>query len=310
MSAIEIKNLWKEYDDFLAIENLNLTVEKGNVFALIGPNGAGKTTLLRILSSLLPPTYGDCYINGLKVHPSNHELLSMIGFLPDFFGLYDDLKVSEYLEFFASCYNNSSSDRIKNVTDKIKEVLDVVNLSYKKEDLVGTLSRGMKQRLGIAKTILHDPEVLFLDEPASGLDPKARIELRTTIKKLRAMGKTMIISSHVLTELSDFCNSFGIMEHGKITKTEKLDSSEQIHHIIINTLSGIEIIQNILAANKQAENLQLKGDKINFDFKGTLEQVSQLHKELNNTSAQIIDFFIKKQDIEDLFLQYTSYQEE
>jgi len=304
MQTIEIRHLWREYDDLVAIEDLSLTIEKGNVFALIGPNGAGKTTLLKILSSVLEPTYGECFINGEKVHPTNNKLLSIIGFLPDFYGLYDDLKVYEYLEFFGRSYN------IKQPANRVKDVLEIVNLTYKKDELICTLSRGMKQRLGIAKTILHDPEVLFLDEPASGLDPKARIELRHTIKNLRDLGKTMIISSHVLTELSDFCNSFGIMEKGKIIKTEIIRKEEKIHHIIINVLVGLDILQNILTKHAKIENLHIKGNQINFDFKGTLDELSKFHKDLTESAAQIIEFFIKKQDIEDLFLQYTSGQEE
>ncbi|MBL9150320.1 MAG: ABC transporter ATP-binding protein [Phycisphaerae bacterium] len=209
---IETINLTKKYGEFVALDNLNLTIEEGDCFGFIGPNGAGKTTTIKILATLLKPTWGEARIDGKVVGYQNHLIRPIIGYVPDFMGAYEDMAVSEYLEFFAACYGIHGPKR-KQV---VKDVLDLTDLSYKATSEVNGLSRGMQQRLAVARVLLHDPKVLLMDEPASGLDPRARIEMRELLKELRRMGKTIIISSHFLHELAELCNVVGIVERGKL----------------------------------------------------------------------------------------------
>jgi ABC-2 type transport system ATP-binding protein len=216
MSMIETINLTKRYGDLIALSNLNLKIEQGDCFGFIGPNGAGKTTTIKILATLLKPTWGEARIDGLSVGPVNaRQVRAVIGYVPDYFGSYQDMVVREYLEFFAAAYNIHGAKR-KQVVD---DVLALTDLGYKAEAEVNGLSRGMKQRLSLARVLLHDPKVLLLDEPASGLDPRARIEIRELLRELHHMGKTILISSHILLELADFCTSVGIIERGQMVFT-------------------------------------------------------------------------------------------
>ena len=207
---IETHDLTKMYGDLYALNRLTLTLNQGDVYGFIGPNGAGKTTTMRILATLLNPTWGEATVCGYSIYNGAKDIRRAIGYMPDFFGVYDDMKVIEYLEFFAAAY------RIKGPARKkiCEEVLELVDLTYKRDALVTSLSRGMTQRLGLARVLLHDPQVLLLDEPASGLDPRARIEIRALLKELRSMGKTIMVSSHILPELADICNKIGIIEQG------------------------------------------------------------------------------------------------
>jgi ABC-2 type transport system ATP-binding protein len=207
---IETRDLTKVYGDLHAISHLDIKLEAGDVFGFIGPNGSGKTTTMKILATLLNPTWGEAYVCGYSIYTRPKDIRRLIGYMPDFFGVYDDMKVIEYLEFFAAAYRIKGAKRRK-VCD---EVLDLVDLGYKRQALVTSLSRGMTQRLGLARVLLHDPQVLLLDEPASGLDPRARIEIRQLLKELRKMGKTIMVSSHILPELADICNKVGIIERG------------------------------------------------------------------------------------------------
>ncbi len=210
MEMIRTEDLTKQYGKLFALKALNLSLEEGDLFGFIGPNGSGKTTTMKILATLLQPTWGEAYICGLSIYTRPKDIRRQIGFMPDFFGVYDDMKVIEYLEFFASAYRIRGTAR-KKVCD---DVLDLVDLGYKREALVTSLSRGMTQRLGLARVLLHDPAVLLLDEPASGLDPRARIEMRELLKRLGGRGKTIMVSSHILPELADICNKVGIIERG------------------------------------------------------------------------------------------------
>ncbi len=209
---IELHDLTKKYDELFAINSIDLRLEKGDLFGFIGPNGSGKTTTMRILATLLNPTWGEAYVGGYSIYTKPKEIRRIVGYMPDFFGVYDDMRVIEYLEFFAAAYRIRGPKR-RQVCD---EVLELVELGYKRDALVTSLSRGMTQRLGLARVLLHDPEVLLLDEPASGLDPRARIEIRTLLKQLRSMGKTIMVSSHILPELADICNKVGIIERGEL----------------------------------------------------------------------------------------------
>jgi ABC-2 type transport system ATP-binding protein len=209
---IETVDLTKKYGDFVALDSLDLKLERGDLFGFIGPNGAGKTTTIRILATLLAPTWGEAYVCGYSVHTHPREIRRAIGYMPDIFGVYDDMRVREYLEFFAAAYRIDGPAR-RQVAERS---LELVDLGSKRDELVTSLSRGMTQRLGLARVLLHDPEVLLLDEPASGLDPRARIEMRNLLKRLQSMGKTILVSSHILPELADICNRVGIIEYGKL----------------------------------------------------------------------------------------------
>jgi ABC-2 type transport system ATP-binding protein len=209
---IETRDLTKMYGDLYALNRLSIKLERGDVYGFIGPNGAGKTTTMRILATLLNPTWGEATVCGFSIYNGAKEIRRLIGYMPDFCGVDDDMKVIEYLEFFAAAYRIKGPERRR----KCDQVLELVDLGYKRDALVTSLSRGMTQRLGLARVLLHEPQVLLLDEPASGLDPRARIEMRGLLKELRNMGKTILVSSHILPELADICNKIGIIERGKL----------------------------------------------------------------------------------------------
>lgn len=244
---IETKDLTKKYGDLYAIKKLDIQLDKGDVFGFIGPNGAGKTTTMRILATLLNPTWGEAYVCGHSIYTQPKEIRRLIGYMPDFFGVYDDMKVIEYLEFFAAAYRIKGAQRRK-VCD---EVLDLVDLGYKREALVTSLSRGMTQRLGLARVLLHDPQVLLLDEPASGLDPRARIEIRGLLKQLRSMGKTIMVSSHILPELADICNKIGIIERGELIVNA--DVSDVMRQVRQQTILNIRVADDLDGAARVLE---------------------------------------------------------
>lgn len=302
---IKTVELYKEYENTIAVKKLNLTVRKNSVFALIGPNGAGKTTLLKMIATLIEQTKGLIYVEGIENITRRRAAREKIGFLPDFFYLYDDLKVREYLEYFCSCYLLP-----KNLhNQRIKEVIEIVNLEIKQEEFISSLSRGMKQRVGIAKTLLHNPDLLLLDEPASGLDPKARIDLRNLIKNLQMSGKTVIVSSHILTELSDFCDSFGIMEKGELVKSgniEDIELENLTKDIKIQVLSEIERAVSLIRELENTSEVLLYENIISFSFKGSLEELCEINSYLINNGIKVLSFFEKKKNIEDLFMQYSN----
>jgi ABC-2 type transport system ATP-binding protein len=238
---IETVRLTKMYGQLYALKELDLKLREGDVYGFIGPNGAGKTTTMRILATLLNPTYGEAYVCGQSIYNGAQEIRRVVGYMPDFFGVYDDMKVIEYLEFFASAYRIRGAARKK----ICEEVLELVDLTYKRDALVTSLSRGMTQRLGLARTLLHSPKVLLLDEPASGLDPRARIEMRSLLKELRSMGKTIMVSSHILPELADICNKIGIIEQGQlIVNGDVADVMKQVR---------AEVVLNVTVAERTPE---------------------------------------------------------
>jgi ABC-2 type transport system ATP-binding protein len=228
---IETINLTKRYGDLIALDSLNLTINEGDCFGFIGPNGAGKTTTIKILATLLKPSSGQATVDGLTVGHMNRKIRPIVGYVPDFMGAYEDMVVTEYLEFFAACYNIHGEQRKKVVQD----VLDLTDLNYKATAEVNSLSRGMQQRLSVARVLLHDPKVLLMDEPASGLDPRARIEMRELLKELKRMGKTIIISSHILHELGELCNVVGIIERGQLLfqgTIEQIMQRAKLGHVV------------------------------------------------------------------------------
>ena len=244
---IETRDLTKIYGELHAISHLDIKLEAGDVFGFIGPNGSGKTTTMKILATLLNPTWGEAYVCGHSIYTQPKEIRRLIGYMPDFFGVYDDMKVIEYLEFFAAAYRIKGAKRRK-VCD---EVLDLVDLGYKRQALVTSLSRGMTQRLGLARVLLHDPQVLLLDEPASGLDPRARIEIRQLLKELRKMGKTIMVSSHILPELADICNKIGIIERGVLEVNSDVD--EVMRRVRRQPILKIAVVGDSASAAKLIE---------------------------------------------------------
>jgi len=255
---IETHDLTKMYGDLYALNRLNLTLNQGDVYGFIGPNGAGKTTTMRILATLLNPSWGEATVCGYSIYTGSKEIRRVIGYMPDFFGVYDDMKVVEYLEFFASAYRIKGPARRK----ICEEVLELVDLTYKRDAMVTSLSRGMTQRLGLARTLLHDPQVLLLDEPASGLDPRARIEMRGLLKELRSMGKTILVSSHILPELADICNKIGIIEqgcllvNGEVTEVMKQVRTDIVLNIAVE--DRLTDAANFLEAQPEVETVDEK----------------------------------------------------
>jgi len=236
MAMIETINLTKRYGNLMALSNLNLQIEEGDCFGFIGPNGAGKTTTIKILATLLKPTWGEARVDGLSVGPVNaRQVRSVIGYVPDYFGSYADMVVEEYLAFFAATYDIHGERRAQVIDD----VLSLTDLGYKRDAEVNSLSRGMQQRLSVARVLLHDPKVLLLDEPASGLDPRARIEMRELLKELHRMGKTILISSHILLELAELCNKVGIVERGELKFTGTMNDILQQARVGLVVLVGV-----------------------------------------------------------------------
>jgi ABC-2 type transport system ATP-binding protein len=274
--VIETKDLTKKYGDLFAVKSLDLKLDKGDVFGFIGPNGAGKTTTMRILATLLNPTWGEAYVCGYSIYVKPKEIRRVIGYMPDFFGVYDDMKVIEYLEFFAAAYRIKGPQRRK-ICD---EVLELVDLGYKREALVTSLSRGMTQRLGLARVLLHDPQVLLLDEPASGLDPRARIEIRGLLKELRNMGKTIMVSSHILPELADICNKIGIIERGELLVNA--DVAEVMRQVRAQILLNVKVADDtegaaaLLAQHDAVEEVDVHNDIIMVTLKPGILEYSDL----------------------------------
>jgi len=310
-NIIEIQGLTKQYGELTALNDLNLTIEEGEVFGFIGPNGAGKTTTMRILTTLLKPTSGKAWVAGHSVADDPRGVRRAIGYMPDFFGVYDDMKVWEYLDFFAACYDVPQASR----SGMIDDLLALVDLGHKREAYVESLSRGMKQRLCLARTLAHDPQVLILDEPASGLDPRARIEIRELLRELKNMGKTIFFSSHILSEVADICTSIAILEAGNLVAKGDISTMMRelrAHRLIqVRMLGEVTPLQDILLRVKTVELLapdagaKLPPDTIRFDFSGSDEELSELLHTLISSGIKIISFHEDVGDLEDVFLHLT-----
>jgi ABC-2 type transport system ATP-binding protein len=310
-NIIEIQGLTKKYGDLTALEDLNLTLTEGEVFGFIGPNGAGKTTTMRILTTLLKPTSGKAWVAGHSVTDDPRGVRRAIGYMPDFFGVYDDMKVWEYLDFFAACYDVPKQNRVGMVDD----LLALVDLGHKKDAFVDSLSRGMKQRLCLARTLAHDPQVLILDEPASGLDPRARIEIRELLRELKNMGKTIFFSSHILSEVADICTSIAILEAGRLVAygdMEEMKRQIRAHRLIqVRVLGDPTPLQELLLRHEAVqgifshEELDLPANTLRFDFGGDDAALSELLSTAIQNGIQIITFQEEAGDLEDVFLHVT-----
>lgn len=305
---IEIKNLTKKYGSFTALDSLNLTIEKGTVFGFVGHNGAGKSTTFSILATLLAPTSGTAFVNGFDVTKEPHNVRKHIGYMPDFFGVYDQFKVEEYLDFYGASYQIPYEERQK----LIPQLLDLVSLSHKKDAYVDLLSRGMKQRLCLARSLIHDPEVLILDEPASGLDPRARIEMREILRELKHMGKTIMISSHILPELAEMCDVLGVINGGKLVATGKVEEIQQQLQsnkvlkvlLLSDVQQAIQFFEDIPAVSNIQRSEQ-KENVISFAFEGTDEDQINLLKTALNNEIMILSFSQEESNLEDIFLEIT-----
>ena len=307
---LDLVNLTKEYRDLRAVDNLNLHLEPGEIFGFIGPNGAGKTTTIKMIATLLRPTAGEAIVNGLNVVEQPEQVRSLIGYMPDFFGVYEDVKVWEYLDFFAAAYRIPKAKRPPIIDD----VLALTDLTVKKDSFVEELSRGMKQRLCLAKTLVHEPLLLLLDEPASGLDPRARIEIRELLKELRKMGKTIFISSHILTELADFCTSIGIIEGGRLIAAGSVDqiieATGLTRTVEIRASAGLELVEDVLRDNPLVTEVIFEPDTDRFEvgFNGSLDDVADLLQVLLNNGVRVVQAVESASDLEEIFMRVTRGQ--
>jgi len=302
---IETKNLTKNYGNLTAVDNLNLTIKDGDIFGFIGPNGAGKTTTMRILVTLLEPFGGSAFINGLNVAKEGKKVRRLVGYMPDFMGVYDDLKVFEYLEFFAAAFGIERKKR-KSI---VEGVLELTDLESKKSATVDSLSRGMQQRLGLARVLIHDPKVLILDEPASGLDPRARIEIRELLRELKRMGKTIMISSHILSELEEICDHVGIIEHGKLVFSGTLEEIRP--RLGIKSKVRVRVADHqdkaieLLSALPQVRQVQALGDEIAVTFHEGKDANGIVARTLVHADLNIISLQPERLKLDDAFLQLT-----
>lgn len=317
MIAIKTRDLSRRFGKTLAVDHLELKVPAGTLFGLIGPNGAGKTTTLRMLAGLLEPSAGEIRINDLTIRKYWHEIRWQIGFMPDFFGVYEDLLVWEYLDFFARCYK-LPPDRRRKIID---ELLELVDLTEKRDAYVNTLSRGMLQRLCLAHALVHDPQVLLLDEPASGLDPRARVEMRELLRELRSMGKTIVLSSHILSELAELCDILAIMERGRLVTSGALNEIHAQAHstrtLHIQILSDPDQAEAVLKNQPHIGNLhRLNGNpgssfpaNLQIEFHGDDAAAADLLEGIISQRVRVVSFSETKTDLEDLFLRLTQGDE-
>ena len=313
-AIIEIRELTKKFAKRTAVDRVNLTIESGEIFGLVGPNGAGKTTTMRMLVTLLQPDHGEIWVGGHSVRKAPRQVRRIIGFMPDSFGVYGDMTVYEYLDFFGACYQLPPLQR----QNLIKDLLELVDIGHRRDDMVDTLSRGLKQRLGLARVLIHDPGILILDEPASGLDPRARVEIRELLLEIAHLGKTIIFSSHILADVAELCTSVGIMESGKVVAVGTLDqlSAKAVPHRLIqvaflnqinlekaqaalSALPGISQVRPREGLGK-AEWLSLEAEFIGDD--GAL---AQLLGNLVEQGLPIVHFSEETQNLEEVFMRAT-----
>ncbi len=306
---LRIEGLVKKYGKFTAVDRLDMHVSKGSIFGFVGPNGAGKTTTMKIMAGLMTADEGKVFIDDMDVSRNSDLLKQRIGYMPDFFGVYSDLRVDEYMDFFAGAYYIPYEQR----AEIIDNLLELVDLSHKKNDYVDGLSRGMKQRLCLARSLIHDPDILILDEPASGLDPRARVEMKEILKQLSTLNKTIIISSHILPELAEMCTEIGIIDHGKMIDCGTV--SEIMGHICKERIIEIksmdkqaELIKT-LEQMPNVENIIENTDNVNFSYKGEDEGLAYILSNVVNEGIPIISFKEKEGNLEDIFMELTGGEE-
>jgi ABC-2 type transport system ATP-binding protein len=306
---VAVRGLAKRYDGTLALGGIDLDIEPGSIFGLVGPNGAGKTTTLRILATLLPPTAGDAEIAGASIRRNPEQVRRVLGYMPDSFGVYDDMKVWEYLDFFGRCHGLPADRRRRMIGD----LLELVDLGGKREAYVATLSRGMQQRLCLAHALVHDPAVLILDEPASGLDPRARVELRELLRELRTLGKTIVISSHILPELEELCTSLAIIDAGRVLAQgsmaeigARLRVGAVLRVRVLGDAADVEVARAHFAAAPGVVSAEPAGDgQLEIGFAGDDEAAAALLAGAVRAGVRVASFAHAASDLEELFLQVT-----
>lgn len=302
---IVVDKLNKMYGNFQAVDELSFRIDKGDIFGFVGHNGAGKTTTMKIISTLMKPTSGKVLVDGVDISKNYRNIRKSIGYMPDFFGVYDDLRVEEYMDFYGSVNGLSKNEIITSSND----LLELVDLVDKKRAYVNDLSRGMKQRLCLARSLIHDPKVLLLDEPASGLDPRARIQMKGILKELRNMGKTIIISSHILTELSEVCNSVGIIDGGKMVAFGKMQD-------VINDINGfskmrLEVIGspdkgvNLIREHDSVKDISIIDNVVEFSINGDELEISNILKRLVKNEVEVMTYSKIEGNLEDVYMKIT-----
>jgi ABC-2 type transport system ATP-binding protein len=303
MGTLDVNAIRKEYGTLVAVNDVTFSVEPGQVVGLIGPNGAGKTTLLRILATLLPPTSGSARVFGYDLAKEYLKIRKHIGYMPDFFNLYNDLTLAECLDFFARAYDTDHAT----IPQRIEQILDYVDLTDKRNAFIRHLSRGMVQRMGVAALLIHDPQLLLLDEPASGLDPRSRIQLRNVLRRLSAEGKTIIISSHILTELSGFCTHIAIMNKGSIELFGSVDDIERkvagARKLKISVLGDCDKAVGLLIQHNNSNMVSVDGNTMSVEITKGPEEIAAINAHLVNNGVKVVSFYEEKTDLEDLFMK-------
>ncbi len=308
-AVVEVERLTKRYGSSLAVAGIDLSVEQGEIFGLVGPNGAGKTTTLKMLATLLVPTAGDARVAGSSVRREPNAVRQVIGYMPDTFGVYDDMRVWEYLDFFARCYRLPAARRRQMIGD----LLELVDLAHKREAYVQELSRGMQQRLCLAHALVHDPQVLLLDEPASGLDPRARVELRELLRELRSLGKTILISSHILPELEELCTSLAIIDHGRVLASGRVEDIHERFRAggvyllrIVGGDDGLAAAEAMLGGHSEVASVARRPDGLlEVALRGADESAASVLGSLVRGGVRVATFSQAASDLEELFLQIT-----
>jgi ABC-2 type transport system ATP-binding protein len=305
--VIRTVNLTKKYGDMYAIRGIDLDLTKGDLFGFIGPNGAGKTTTMRIVATLLTPTYGEAYVCDYSIYTHPKEIRRLVGFMPDFFGVYDDMTVIEYLEFFAAAYKINGPARRK----RCDEMLEIVDLDFKRDAFANTLSRGQTQRLGLARVLLHDPQVLLLDEPLSGLDPRARIEMRAMLRKLGALGKTIVVSSHILPELADVCNKVGIIDRGQMQVCATVDEVlRQVRPRVVLLIepaisAELEKMARNIEQHSIVDRVDIQQQRVRATLKENITDYSELAVALVHAGIAFKHFGEEETNLESAFMALT-----
>lgn len=302
---IKTIDLTKKYGELFAIRGIELNLEEGDLFGFIGPNGAGKTTTMRIIATLLDASWGEAYVCGHSIYHNPKEIRRLVGYMPDFFGVYDDMKVIEYLEFFAAAYRIKGKAR----RQRCDEMLEIVDLDFKRDAFANTLSRGQTQRLGLARVLLHDPQVLLLDEPLSGLDPRARIEMRNLLRRLGGMGKTIVVSSHILPELADICNKIGIIDRGVMTvNAEVADVMRQVRErvvLYVEVDGDAEGAARLLEQQDIVDSVALQGKRLVVTLQENATDYCDLPAELIGAGYRLRLFREEEVNLESAFMALT-----
>lgn len=303
---IKVAGLQKQYGKMQAVKGVTFEIRESSIFGFVGPNGAGKTTTMKILATLMRPTAGQAFIDGIDVTRHPKQVRQVMGYMPDFFGVYDSLKVTEYLDFYGSCYKIPAARRKSTIAD----LLELVDLTHKADDYVDALSRGMKQRLCLARCLVHDPKVLILDEPASGLDPRARVEMRELLRELKKMGKTIIISSHILPELAELCTEVGIIEAGELMAVGAIDQiTAQLSHdklIQVKVQNGLVEAAQLIREHPGVGVVTETADGVlQVSFAGDASQQQELLRKLILSGVPVLSFAETSNSLEDLFMRIT-----